>query len=187
MYVFIYWQNGFQNCNETTVDFGGKRPRHIYSNWSSFTIVTLSESTCSTLSYKTSNVIKKITTTIQYAKLRWDVLWGSCLQRCLGGAGSESWHSEMERKRGKCVRNRSGSVTFTKMFQKNLTLPLRNECMTESPPVLCSVFHKSLYQGAPLAVFWICSLRMRMLCRCSGGNMAICSGVSCRTCMIRAA
>lgn len=40
--------------------------------------------------------------------------------------------------------------------------------------------------GAP-AVFWICSLRMRMLCRCSGGSMAICSGVSCRTCMMRAA
>lgn len=40
--------------------------------------------------------------------------------------------------------------------------------------------------GAP-AVFWICSLRMRILCRCSGGNMAICSGVSCRTCMMRAA
>lgn len=42
------------------------------------------------------------------------------------------------------------------------------------------------HHGAP-AVFWICSLRMRMLCRCSGGNMAICSGVSCRTCIMRAA
>lgn len=42
------------------------------------------------------------------------------------------------------------------------------------------------HHGAP-AVFWICSLRMRMLCRCSGGNMAICSGVSCRTCMISSA
>lgn len=42
-------------------------------------------------------------------------------------------------------------------------------------------------QGAAPAVFWICSLRMRMLCRCSGGSMAICSGVSCSTCMIRAA
>ena len=41
-------------------------------------------------------------------------------------------------------------------------------------------------QGAP-AVFWICSFRMRMLCLCSGGSMAICSGVSCSTCMIRAA
>jgi len=41
-------------------------------------------------------------------------------------------------------------------------------------------------QGAP-AVFWICSLRMRILCLCSAGSMAIWSGVSWSTCMIRAA
>lgn len=41
-------------------------------------------------------------------------------------------------------------------------------------------------QGAPV-VFRICSLRTRMLCLCSGGSMAICSGVSCSTCMIKAA
>lgn len=46
--------------------------------------------------------------------------------------------------------------------------------------------HLGVDQGAPV-VFWICSLRMRMLCLCSGGSMAICSGVSWRTCMIRAA
>lgn len=48
-------------------------------------------------------------------------------------------------------------------------------------------FNQSDHQGAPLAVFWICSLRIRMLCRCSGGNIAICSGVNCKTCMMRAA
>lgn len=55
------------------------------------------------------------------------------------------------------------------------------------PLELLFFFHPSDHQGPPPAVFWICSLRMRMLCRCSGGSMAICSGVSCSTCMIRAA
>ena len=53
---------------------------------------------------------------------------------------------------------------------------------TTSPPTV----GRGGGQGAP-AVFWICSLRMRMLCLCSGGSMAICSGVSWSTCMIRAA
>lgn len=82
----------------------------------------------------------------------------------------------------------SVTISIPLIFSRDGYVWISNDIyIWEKTLCLLEIFYQPNLHGAPPAVFWICSLRMRMLCRCSGGNIAICSGVSCRTCMIRAA
>lgn len=117
---------------------------------------------------------------VQYSRLRWDIFRSvHTLQPGPSGADRKFWHDEMGggEKKGGC---HNISKTFDSSA-KVLFATGKKEALT------FQYFNQSDHQGAPLAVFWICSLRIRMLCRCSGGNIAICSGVNCKTCMMRAA